>query len=148
MTDTEKSFAIHWLINSGEIKKGKRRVGALYLDIDGKAKHGLRVVRDKKVIFDLQGDKLRKRGKPVATIDGNTITLGKKTFTIELTDPHTFMDRIPAWKLAVRRDDKVVVESPTAWAVCLVEPNTHEADLKDEIRTRVMFYLAWRELGG
>src|SRR5512139_1548511 len=91
MTDKEKQREVGYLINSASITNAaKRRVGAFYLDIE--AKSGLRVVRDKKVVFDIKGDKLVKLGKPVATIDGHTITFGKRAYTIELTDRHAMHD--------------------------------------------------------
>src|SRR5688500_9006643 len=86
MTDNEKKTSVGFHINSASITSGKKRLGAFYLDIE--AKDGLRVVKGRTVVYDIKGDKLRKRGKAVATLTANTITFGKKQYVIELTDPH------------------------------------------------------------
>jgi hypothetical protein len=54
----------------------------------------MRVVKGRTVIYDIRGDKLRKRGKVVATITGDTIAFGMKQYTIELTDPHMELEPI------------------------------------------------------
>ena len=152
MTDKEKQLAISWLINSGTIAKGTKRVGALYLDDD--LKHGLRVVTSRKVIFDIRAGKLRKYGTPVATLDGNAITFGKRVYTIAFDDEHGFhgMDDMRAWKVTVTRGDDVVIESESASALCAVahartgDPLTRE-EQQAELRTRIGYYLAWREVG-
>ena len=148
MTDNEKKLDIGFLINSASITKGKdeKRVGAFYLDIE--SKHGMRVVKGKSVVYDIKGGKLVKRGKAVATITGDTIAFGKKQYTIELTDPHFEHEKMPAWKLAVRRDGELIVEAEHASSLCAglhkeMTPAQHE----EEVRRRVIYYLAWRELG-
>ena len=142
MTDNEKKLDIGFLINSASITKGKdeKRVGAFYLDIE--SKHGMRVVKGKSVVYDIKG------GKAVATITGDTIAFGKKQYTIELTDPHFEHEKMPAWKLAVRRDGELIVEAEHASSLCAglhkeMTPAQHE----EEVRRRVIYYLAWRELG-
>ncbi len=147
MTDKEKQREIGFLINSAEITTAKGRIGAFYLDIEH-AK-GLRTVKGRKVVYDIKGDKLTKSGKTVAKIAGDTIIFGKKTYTISLTDPHTVHDVMPAWKLAVHKDGEVIVEAEHASSLCAglsktMTPEQHE----DEVRRRVIYYLAWRELGG
>src|SRR5687767_728711 len=112
MADNEKKTSVGFLINSASITSGKKRLGAFYLDTE--AKDGLRVVKRRTVVYDIKGDKLRKRGKVVATVTGNTITFGKKQFVIELTDPHMEHEPMPAWKLAVRRDGALIVEAEHA----------------------------------
>src|SRR5690348_17218557 len=117
MADKEKKLDIGFLINSASIKNASgRRVGAFYLDVE--SKQPLRVVKARKVVYDVKGDKLLRLGKAVATIDGNTITFGKKRYTIELTDPHTWPDTLPAWKLAVKRGDELIVEAEHASSLC------------------------------
>lgn len=147
MVDKEKKLDIGFLINSAEIINAKgKRIGAFYLDID--SKKPIRVVKDRKVVFDVKGDKLLKLGKVVATIDGNTLSFGKKAFTIELTDPHTMHDVMPAWKLAVRRGDQLIVEAEHASSLCAgLSKTMTPAEHEDEVRRRVIYYIAWRELG-
>lgn len=147
MTDVQKKRDIGFLINSAEITTAKGRIGAFYLDIEH-AK-GLRTVKGRKVVYDIKGDKLTKSGKAVATIAGDTIIFGKKTYTISLTDPHTMHDVMPAWKLAVHKDGELIVEAEHASSLCagLAKKGMTPAQHEDEVRRRVIYYLAWRELG-
>src|SRR5688572_27937672 len=107
MTDKEKKVEVKYLVNSAEILTEKqKRVGMFYLDVENKS--GIRVVRSRKVVFDVKNGKLLKLGKTVGTIDGEAFTLGKKQFTIALTNPHK-MHEMPAWTLAVTRDGTTVI---------------------------------------
>ncbi len=148
MTDKEKTITVGFLINSAEIKKGDKRLAMLYLDIENKS--GLRVVRKHEVVFDIKNGKLRKLGKPVATIDADGITFGKRKYTIELTNPHKIHDALPAFDLTVTRGDVLVLTSAEASSLCagMHDPASFtEDDAREEVRRRVMFYLAWREVG-
>lgn len=151
MTDLEKQLAIGWLINSGEIKTAKgKRVTALYLDIETPG--NLKVVTSKKVIFDVKDGKLRRYGRPVATIDGTQITFGKRVYSVEFTDQKPLHD-MPSWTVTVKRGQDHIVESSDASALCAVaEAAMHGLELsipdqQSEIVRRIAFYLAWRELG-
>jgi hypothetical protein len=147
MTDNEKKWTVGYLINSGDIKNAKaKRVGVFYLDIDNKP--GLRVVRDRKVVFDVKNGKLLKFGKAVATIEGNLISFGRRKYTIELTNPRMEHEVMPTWDLAVKRGDQLIIESKEASSLCAglhreMTPEEHE----EEVRRRVFYYLAWREVG-
>lgn len=146
MTDTEKTYTVSYLINSGRISNGKTWIGAIYLDDD---KSGLRTVKDRKVIFDVKNGKLRKRGKTIATIADNTVAFGKRVYTIELANRHDVHD-MAAWDLTVKRGDKVIITSTEASALCAPmhrDPPWTEDQMQDEVRRRVMYYLAWRETG-
>lgn len=145
LTDTAKGYDVGFLVNAGTITKRKRRLASLYLDTD--AKTGLRVVRDKQVVFDIKGDTLVKRGKVIATIAGNAITFGKTTYTVELTNRRDEHEQ-PTWTLAVKADDKLVLESAAASSLCARpdQPRT-DAEHEDDVRRRVFYYLAWRETG-
>lgn len=151
MKDNENKLSIGYLINSASIRNAKgARIAAFYLDAEsGKP---LRTVKGKAVIYDVVGDRLLKRGKVVAKIDGGTIEFARRTYTIELANPHEEHEGIPAWKLAVRRGDQLIIEAEHASSLCAglarakgnpMTPAEHE----DEVRRRVIFYLAWRELG-
>jgi hypothetical protein len=153
MTDNEKKLDIGWLINSGAITttKGERRIAALYLDLE--AKDGIRVVTSKKVIYDIKGGKLRKYGTPVATFDPATgVSFGKRVYTIELTGEHE-RHGMPAWILTVKRGDTVIIESSEASALCAPLARAQKGidmsstEQQEEVRRRVAFYLAWREVG-
>lgn len=153
MTDVEKKLEIAWVINAGSItnQKTKARLAAIYLDTENKA--GLRVVKGRKVAMDFANGKLRKYGKPVASFDDTSVTFGKRVYTFALEDAgdwHGF----PSWKVTVKRGDVVVIESKQASALCAAahaQATTGaalpDADQKEEIRRRIIFYLAWRELG-
>lgn len=150
MADVGKKLEIKWLINSGAIAKGPRKVGALYLDLEHAG--GARVVAGKKVVFDVKGGALRRRGKVVGAIEAGTVTIGKRVFEVELTDEYTLHD-MPAWKLRVTRDGVVVITSEDATALCAAGVAAHTGVppslelARDEVVRRVAFYLAWRELG-
>ncbi|HVK84593.1 MAG TPA: hypothetical protein VM513_10830 [Kofleriaceae bacterium] len=152
MTDVEKKLSVRWLINSGTVSSVARnkRLAALYLD---EAKEGLRVVRDKKVVYDIKGDKLRKYGKAVATLrDDGTIAFGARSYTVTFADEKE-LHGMPAWTLTVRRGDAVILESEEASALCAaaaaIQAGTplSATEQQAEIRRRVAFYLAWREVG-
>lgn len=146
MTDKDRNVTVGYLINSAEIKKGEKRVGAFYLDLE--AKGGIRVARDHKVVFDIKKGKLVKLGKAVGTVDGNVVTIGKKTFLVELSNPHEIHDVMPAWNLAVKRGDQVIIETDEASSLCSgLKKEMTDAEAEDEVRRRVIYYLAWRELG-
>jgi hypothetical protein len=153
MTDVEKKWQVDWLINAGSIMndKTKAKLNAIYLDTENKA--GMRVVKDRKVVFDLAGDKLRRYGKSVATFDDKSVTFGKRIYTFEMTDAGDWHG-MPSWKVTVKRGDVTVIESAQASALCaaaraqsLSGIDLPHADHMKEIRTRMMFYLAWRETG-
>lgn len=150
MADGPNKLAVTWLVNSGVIAKGPRRQAALYLDTEHAG--GARVVANKRVLFDVKGAALRKRGKVIGTIEGGTVTIGKRVFEVALTDFKTVHDML-AWTLTVSRDGAVIVTSAEAIALCAAgaaaqtgEPSPI-ATAQAEIVRRVAFYLAWRELG-
>ena len=149
MTDTQRGFEIGYLINSASIAKGEKRLAAIYLDLE--AKGGMRTVRERKVVFDIKGDKLRKLGRVIGTIDRtkDTVTITGATYTLALTDPGREHD-MPTWKLVVKRGDDVVVTSDSASSLCsgMATPGgMTDEEAKEEVRRRVIFYLAWRETG-
>jgi hypothetical protein len=163
MEDKEKKVDIEWLINSGRVNRPNPKakpddyatrsitLGALYLDIENKS--GLRVVRDGKVVFDIVAGKLRKFGKVVATIDGDTIKFGSRAYAIAWVDKGPWHD-FPSWAFTVKRGDAVVLESAQASALCAgahalakTGKPLPDADQLAEIRNRIAFYLAWREVG-
>jgi hypothetical protein len=158
MRDVGRGNSIHYLINALAVHKlatdgGKgRRIGALYFDEDTKV--GLRVVVKGKVVLDVKGDKLVRRGKQVGTITAATgdVTIGKQKFLIKLT-PVAPLHSMPTWKLEVTQGDKVIIESDGAQALCrgaILAPGaaaTPDATSEDEVRRRVVYYLAWRVLG-
>jgi hypothetical protein len=155
MVDTEKQLEIHWLVNSGTISKGKRRIGALYLDVE--SRDGvIKVVTSKKVVYDIKDGALRRYGKPVGRIEPDgTIKLGKRTFVIDFRDERAWHgeDKFRAWTLAATRDGTQILESAEASALCAVMHHQTRgkqltaAEQRDEIRLRVAYYLMWRELG-
>jgi hypothetical protein len=150
MDDVEKKLHIEWWINAGGIHTAKGKIGHLGL---AEEKTGLRVFKDNKTLYDVAGNKLRKYGKPVATFDDTTVSFGKRVYTFAFEDAgdwHGF----PSWKVTVKRGDTVVIESKQASALCAgaaAKARTGtampDADQMAEVRRRMMFYLAWREVG-
>ena len=151
MTDVEKKLDIEWWINAGAISAKKGKVG--HLGLDTEHKDGMRVFKDRKTLYDVANGKLRKYGRPVATFDDTSVTFGKRVYTFAFEDAgdwHGF----PSWKVTVKRGDTVVIESKQASALCAgaeAKARTGKAlpnaDQMAEIRRRIMFYLAWREVG-
>jgi hypothetical protein len=154
MQDAEKRLAIEWLINSASIARDDKahvRLAALYLDIESKP--GIRVVASRKVVFDIKADKVLRYGAAVGKLDGDSVVFGKTTYTIELAPNATPLHReMPDYALTVRRGDDVVIKAEHASGLCtqrVDDPSSPEsvARATDEIRRRVIYYLAWRELG-
>jgi hypothetical protein len=149
MADHEKGLTIGYLINSASIAKGDRRWAAQYFDLE--AKFGLRVVAEHAVILDIAGGKLRKRGKVIGSIAANgDVTIGGHTFAIDLTEPDKLDGVMPTWKLVVKRGDTIVLTSDRASSLCAGmhrDPPMTDAEAREEVRRRVIYYLAWRETG-
>lgn len=149
MEDHEKHLRAVYEINLLDVRTAKYSV--TMLRIDDSAASGLRTVAKRKVVLDVKGDKLVKRGKPIATIGADgTVAFGKRVYTIELTNQHVEHGDFTAWDLSVKRGDKVILTSTEASALCAPmhrDPPATAAQMEDEVRRRVMFYLAWRETG-
>lgn len=151
MTDVENKLDVEWWINAGLINNAKKvKVGHLGMTEN---KDGLSVFKDRKTLYDVAGGKLRKYGKAVATYDDASVSFGKRVYTFAF-DNAPDLHGMPSWTVTVRRGDTVVLESKDASALCAfaaAQAKTGaplpEADQKAEIRRRMMFYLAWREVG-
>jgi hypothetical protein len=152
LIDHEKRLEVGWLINAGTVTKGETRLANLYLDLD--AKDGVRVAADHKVVFDVKHGKILRYGEAIGTVDGDTVTIGKHVYTLAFSgqSSETGLHGIAllAWKLEIRRGDVVIMTSDKASSLCAAlhskQPMT-AADQQDEVRRRVVFYLAWRERG-
>lgn len=156
MEDPEKGYSVYWSVNAGTIRKNKRRVGALYLDIE--RRNLPRVVANKQTVFDIVRGKLMRRGKAVGTVDGTTITIGKQIYTVKVGAKLDYHG-MPAWPLeVVRAGDKpaTIVKTDEAPDLCmaangrLLAPDAPLDDTGAQARViaRVAYYLAWRQLGG
>jgi hypothetical protein len=151
LVDSENKLEVGWLINAGTVTKGEKRLANMYLDLD--AKTGVRVAADHKVVFDVRNGKVLRYGESIGTVDGDTVTIGKHVYTLEWKEPsfekglHDI--HILAWKLAVHRGDDVIITSEKASSLCapLHKGKMTDAEQQDEVRRRVVFYLAWRERG-
>lgn len=143
MQDSERGTEVGYLINSASIKKGDKKLGALYFDSE--AKTGLRVVKDRKVVLDIKNGKLLRYGKPIADVSDAGVTFGKTAYTIELVDAPS-KHGMPTYQLTVKQGDKVVLSSDEASSLCAgVNAPMSAEDSRWEVRRRVIFYLAWRE---
>lgn len=153
MTDVEKKLEIQWWINAGQIFNPKTKSKAGHLGLSERKDGTLYVFKNDKPLYEVAGDKLRKWGKPVATFDDTSVSFGKRIYTFAFEDGGDFHG-MPSWKVTVKRGDTIVIESKQASALCAfaaAQAKTGkplpEADQKAEIRRRMMFYLAWREVG-
>jgi hypothetical protein len=144
MSDTEKHFSIGWLINSASIEQGDKRLAALYLDIESKS--GLRTTLGKQVVYDIAGDTVRHAGKAIGKLraDGS-VGFGDHVYAIELSDPRVVEQRVRMWTLTVKRNDTTVITAENASALCNAMGPDNAAKAEDEVRRRVIYYLAWRE---
>jgi hypothetical protein len=152
LKDLDKKVDIEWLINAGTVRRGDTRLANLYLDLD--APGGVRVAADHRVVFDVARGKVLRYGKKVGTVDGDTITINGHAYAIDYSDlkiDHGVRDvEIDSWKLVVKRGDTVIATSDRASSLCAPMHRTtpmSEAEQRDEVRRRVTYYLAWRELG-
>jgi hypothetical protein len=151
MDDTEKGLTIGWLFNAasiekGDLEKGGKRLGALYLDLDNPS--GMRVAEGHKVVYDIKGDSVRRYGAVIGHVTKDGVTFGKHAYAIALTDHRMLDNIINVWKLEVRRGDDVIVTSSAASALCDgMKKGLTEDQSADEVRRRVIYYLAWREVG-
>ena len=142
--DVEKHRIVDYLIGGASVykeKDGKQgpRVGIFYLDFDTPATP-LRVVKGKKIVFDIKGDKLVRYGSAVGVVTADGVRIGRTTFAIEL-ESDGMVHELPSWDLHVKRGDDAILEGEHLYGMCRKTPP------EDEIRRRVIFYLAWRELG-
>jgi hypothetical protein len=149
MKDLDKKVEVGWLINAGTVTRGETRLANLYLDLDAPA---VRVAADHKVVFDVVRGKVLRYGKAVGKVDGDRVTINGTAYTFEWGDLQQ-EHGMDAWRLVVRRDHdgKAIVTSDLASSLCAAlhrkdHPMT-DAEQQDEVRRRVTFYLAWRELG-
>lgn len=141
MTDVEKKYEVRYLINAGSIRTLKKdgstggRVGVQYLDDE--AKNGVTVKgKGKTPALDIKDGKVLKGTKVVGTIaDDGRVTFGKATYTITLGNP--VEHPLASWELEVKRGDTVVLTSERASALC-------QTRSPEDVKRRVIFYLAWR----
>jgi len=152
MEDHERHLLIENLINAATIstvgKDGKadKTVTTLYYDTEYES--GLRVSLKNTVVFDVRGSDVLKYGKVVGTIASNgDVSFGKHTYKIELTDER--LDKrlsahgVTTWTMTVKRGDTLVLDSAGVSALCAALGGHRDA--RDEVRRRIIFYLAWRE---
>jgi hypothetical protein len=81
--------------------------------------------------------------------DGGNATFGKTTYAILFSDPKDYHGML-AWTVTVKRGDDLIAETKTGSALCAGmhrDPPMTEAEQQDEVRRRVIYYLAWRETG-
>jgi hypothetical protein len=99
-----------------------------------------------------EGDALKRRGKVIGTLEGDSVTIRKRTFKIGLTYHHDW-GGMQRWELEITRGERVVATGK-AMAMCmggLAPPSdkpdpARQAKAEKEIRRRVILYLAWRQL--
>lgn len=146
LTDHQRKVDVEYLIETASVRKAKRRIGVLYMV---ESPTGLRVTEGRRVVFDIVDGALRRRGKRVGTLGADgALTIGARAYTIALTDPGT-LHGMPSWHVEVK-DGDTVIAAGDASSLCAGmhrDPPMSEAEQQDEIRRRVAYYLAWRQLG-
>ena len=146
LIDQQRKVDVEYLIETASVRKAKRRIGVLYMV---ESPTGLRVTENKRVVFDIVDGALRRRGKRVGTLgtDG-ALTIGKRAYVIALVNPGT-AHGMPSWHVEVKEGDAVIAEGDATSLCSAMHGDTpmSEAAQQDEIRRRVAYYLAWRQLG-
>lgn len=146
LLDTQRKADVQFLISTASVRIGARRVGAFYI---AEAPGGVRVLDGRKVVTDVQGGVILHRGKRVGTLTADgAVTLAGRAYTIALTNPHLSHD-MPSWDVEVRLGD-VVIAHGDASSLCAGfhrDPPLTTAQLEDEVRRRITYYLVWRDLG-
>lgn len=140
MVDVEKGYVATYHVTTVNVykrlKTGDAGKKVMTQWQDPEAAGGTRVVRGKAVALDIKDNKVLKGKKTIGTIgDDGTVTFGKSTYTIEFGAE---VDHpLASWKLVVKRGDTVVLQTERASALC-------QSRSQEDVRRRVIFYLAWR----
>lgn len=146
LTDHQRKVDVEYLVSTVSVRRERRRVGVFYID---ETPTGLRVTAGRKAIFMLTDGILRRRGARVGTLaDDGTLVIGKRTYAIEMPTKVELHGQ-PAWHVEVREGDAVLA-SGDAMALCSAvvrDPDASDEVRQRDIRVRVAYYLAWRQLG-
>jgi hypothetical protein len=155
MTDKGLKREVRFYVETVNLKRpGRAGSGAAVLRIKGKRFDRMYGTIGNRKLFQIEGDTLRRRGRVVGTVRGETLKLGKRIYTISLgyTPKESAHQR---WALKVRQGDKLIIEG-RAMPLCgmgvtwdppdLQDDEAYRARVKIAIRNRVILYLAWRQL--
>jgi hypothetical protein len=98
----------------------------------------------------ISADRLYLYGKPVGELQGDGLRIGGTTYQVLVTPnpqpPARPGDREDRWLVEVRRGEQRIAGG-RAMAMCLGGPRLVEGPAQElEVRRRVLYYLAWRQL--
>jgi len=134
--------------------KGKRGPRAMILRLAGSSAATLHSVIGRRPDLQFKDGALRRRGKALGTIDGDKLTLGQQRYTISLTDRLAEWGPMHRWEVKVLQGERLIAGGK-AMSLCIGTTNAPPpgergpkwlAVEQEEIRRRVVLYLAWRQL--
>lgn len=147
LSDTQRKATVAFYITTANVSMGKKR-GVFWI-VDTPT--GVQASNGKRTVLDVVDGDVRYRKKKIGTLGADgAVTLKGKAYTIALLDPHPVHGDIPGWNVEVRAGDKVIAtgEAMSLCAAMHKDPPLTTAQLEDEVRRRVLYYLVWRDLGG
>lgn len=146
LTDTQRKASVSYYVSTANVAMGKKR-GVFWIV---EAAGGIQASDGKRVVVDVKDGAIVHRKKKIGTLaaDGTAVIKGR-TYTIALLDPHP-VHGMPGWNVEVRLGDAVIAtgEAMSLCAAMHREPPLTTAQLEDEVRRRVLYYLVWRDSGG
>lgn len=118
--------------------------------IEGETADRLHTEQGGRVQLDIREQALRLRGQSVGVLRGDELIIGRSAYRIAVAlspeavgHPEKRQER---WLVEVRRGDRRIAHGK-AMAMCLGGlQGAEDAQQELEVRRRVIFYLAWREL--
>lgn len=147
LVDTQRKLeAVEHISTANFYSAGGKHLGRYWMV---EAPTGLRASDGKRVVADVKDGVLYVRGKRAGKVEGEQVSIGRKTFTVALTNPHDYHG-MPAWDITVKDGDTVIATgdgSSLCSGLHRDPPMTMEQEA-DEVRRRVIYYLVWREKRG
>lgn len=135
------------------LPRGKRGPRKMVLRLSGQSAETMHSKLGRRKHMYFEGDTLRRRGKVIATVKGDAVTIRRRRFSIGLTH-HPGWDPPHSWAVKVTQGERVIA-SGKAMALCMGMSNAPPPEKRDakwraierkEIQRRVILYLAWRQL--
>ncbi len=154
LRDEESERAVKFYIHTA-FATAKDAPEARILLVGGDRADAMYTERGGRHQLDFSGDTLRLYGKPIGRRDGDTLELGRRRYRIAVTRNPASKDIQDRWLVEVHRDERRIARG-VAMAMCMAsmrppfdEPGGKGDQLDTlEIRNRVIFYLAWRDVLG
>lgn len=153
LNDHEAGRVVKYYIHTMHVwRDGPRKGRTINLHIDGRDTPSMFLRVGKRKELDLRGGKLRRSGRTVGTVAGDVLRIGRNEYTIKIEHrPAKTGPSVMRWWVEVRRGEQLVADGQ-AMSLCLDGPppelytKAGAGRETDEIRRRVIYYLAWRDL--